>query len=180
MEMFEEVDAELIGNRVEVVHFNVVQHEIIHYDLCKTWGYVDEQRSLKILLFYLELYPQFDVSICQCLAEEGGIVANEAKAFLFFYLLEVKLLVAKHYLVASFLLVDYLKKFALFGLIAHVIPHANCAALLKGPAHFFRNFESLSPVEVNVRVELRIFRRLLVEQYLKYHNSLTLSVNKIT
>lgn len=55
--MFEEVYAEFIGNWVEVVHFNVIQYEIVHDDLHKTWSYIDKQCSLEVLLSYLELYP---------------------------------------------------------------------------------------------------------------------------
>lgn len=55
--MFEEVYAEFIGNWVEVVHLNVIQHEIVHNDLGKIRGYVDKQSSLEVLLSYLKLDP---------------------------------------------------------------------------------------------------------------------------
>lgn len=55
--MFEEVYAEFIGNWIEVVHFYVIQHEIVHYDLCKIRGYVDKQSSLEVFLSDLKLDP---------------------------------------------------------------------------------------------------------------------------
>ena len=118
---------------------------------------------MEVLLPYLKLDPQFDVGVGQSLAEKGRIVANKTKALLLLYLFEVEFLVAEHYLVARLLLVYYLKKFALFGLIAHIVPHANSPALLERPAHLLRHFESLSTVQVNVGVELGVLWGLLVE-----------------
>lgn len=121
-------------------------------------GYIDKKRFLEILLPDLKLNPQFDVSVCQCLTKEGRIVTDKTEPLLFFDLFEVKLLIPEDYLISRLLLVYDLKELALFGLIAHVVPHADCTTLFKRPPDFFGHFEPLSTVEVDIRIEFRIFR----------------------
>lgn len=128
--------------------------------------YIDKQRFLEVLLPDLKLNPQFDIGVGQRLTKKGRIITDKTKALLFFYLLEVKFLVAKDYLVARLLLVYNLKEFALFGLIAHVVPHADRPTLLKRPSHFLGHFKSFSSIEIDVRIEFRVFRGLLIEQNL--------------
>lgn len=70
----------------------------------------------------------------------------------------MKFFVFQDDLIAYFLCICDLEKFALLGFLAHVVPHANRSTFLKRPPHFFLQSDAFAAVKVNVGVKFGVLR----------------------
>ena len=119
--------------------------------------YIDEESFIDKLLLNFEFNPKFDIFIGFCLAQKSAIVSHKTEPLLLLDLFEVDLFVLNYDLETIFLS-NYLKEFAFFSLVTHVVPQTDSSTLLERPPDFILYFEAVTSVEIDVAVKFGVLR----------------------